>query len=83
MGGKGIASVQIKFKRCTTPSNVKPRSCYKSCDSQFVALFSVIRFYMFMQFYAVSFSIKTWFYETTNIFYLEYQTYFHKTVRCF
>ena len=30
--------------------------------------------------YAASFSMETYFYETSNVLYLEYCTYFHKNV---
>ena len=35
-----------------------------------------------MYFYVAPFSIKTCFYENSNVFYLKYETYFHKIVKC-
>ena len=54
---------------------------YRNDNFQFLALISMESFRIFTAFYEALFSIKTCFYETTNIFYLDYQKYFHKTAR--
>ena len=50
----------------------KRRSWYKNDNCQFVFLISMKCSSMFTHFLEASFSIKTYFYETSNGFYLEY-----------
>ena len=47
----------------------KWRSWYRNAKCWFVAPISIERFRMFMHFNVASFSIKTYFYETINIFF--------------
>ena len=54
---------------------------YRNYNFQFLALTSMESFRIFTDFHEALFSIKTCFYETTNIFYLDYQKHFHKTAR--
>ena len=77
--------MQITFEKCITNFYFKKRrSWYKNNNRQLVVLISMERFRMFMltHFYEASFSIKTCFYATDNIFYLRKWMYFQKTIRC-
>ena len=80
---KASFSCKKRCKRIPQISILKTAKLVKKGNCQIVALIGIKRFCMFTHFHAVSFSIKTCFYETSNIFYLEYCTYFRKTVSYF
>ena len=68
-GVQGLVFVQIMFEKCTT--NVSFEKGEVGIKTT-IANFSMGRFRMFKYFYPALFSIKTCFYETKNVFYLEY-----------
>ena len=73
---QGLVYVQIKriyhkFEKYTT--NFQFKNGEVGGNYQFVVLINMKGFCMFTHFYAASFSN-----ETSNAFYLEYQTYFHE-----
>ena len=51
---------------------VKAHNEYNNEGTQFKGSISTESFCMFMHFYSASFSMKTCFYETSNVFYLEH-----------
>lgn len=55
----------------------------KACSQKHLCQINVKRFRTVTHNDAASFSIKTYYYETNNIFYLNHQRYLHKTVKIF
>ena len=53
-------------------SIMKTANWYKNDNSQFIALISMRRFRMFTHIYAASFTMKTCFNESSNVYYLKH-----------
>ena len=74
-GVKGLVFVQITFKKCITNFYFEGG---KVGIETTVDNLELVLVWNFSAFFVALFSIRTCFYETTNVFYLEYQTYFQK-----
>ena len=67
-GVEGLIFVQVTFEKCTKKFYFEDGEVGN--NQQIVALISMKRFHIFTHFYTTLFSIKTCFYETSNVFLL-------------